>query len=169
MGADRRIRLGCTLALVGTLGAGCGGGGSRGAASPSDLGQQLIATSSAAGEPEVADYDALFPDAALLGEIPYDAQVKGLVRRNPDPSQDAQRIRDAWQVTLDLLITEDALTRLAQVGQPVVRSEGPVPTADITFSFGQAKGTFRVTAAEIGGRWFIVDAGLDEVPPGSIY
>lgn len=167
-------RWGICLAGVGAFLAimmsGCGGTGPKGASSPSELAQQVVATCAGVSDPEVSDFDALFPDAALLNRIPFRESGGDSVRQDADPAKDVQRIRDAWQVILDMLTTEDALQGLRVAGQPTPsKSAGGVSKAYITLSFGQSAATFRIAAAELRGRWYIVDARLDEATSSPVY
>ena len=159
----------CAAALLGLAAATCGGGpGVRGAATPTDLVEQIIAICVEVVEPEVGDFDALLPDAALLGRVSYDPSGASAIRTNPDPAADVLRVRDEWQVILDLLITEDALTGVAMSGKPVLTQEsGDVPRqAHITLSFHEGAGAVRITAAQLNGRWYLVEARLEEMSAG---
>jgi len=143
---------------------GCGGT-PNGAGSPTELGKQIIANCAQATEPDVSDFESLMPSLSLLEHVPYDSLEPNVVRMEPDPAADAQRIREAWQVVLDLLITEDALVGVTMGGEPQLmpEREGRPREASLSFSFGDGAGTFHVAAAQVGGRWYVAGARIGEL------
>lgn len=153
----------CAGVLAWITASGCSGR-ADGSATPAELAQQIVITCASTIEPDGAGFRDLIPDERLLRNVPYDGSEESIVRTDPDPAVDAQRIRDAWQVVLDLLAAEDALAEISLSGEPMMAPprDRDQEEAYLSFEFSRGKGAFVVTAAEIKGRWYIVDARLEE-------